>query len=150
MGWKCIYIPKLQRCNRLGMDKWFNPTLYWACDYLSMLEIELIQVSKRRHWQQNINLTQFYDVIWRRHGLVDGMSIVDRAMAWYHQPADHCQPCNKTIYRAIGQVDVLDITATCHNYACWLVIKILSGNNLCFSSSNNYISACGHHKETSK
>ena len=39
MGWNYLSIPKLQRCNRwsLGMDKWFHPTLYWACDYLSML-----------------------------------------------------------------------------------------------------------------
>ena len=39
---------KLQRFNRwsLGMDKWFHPTLYWACDYLSMLGLKLNHVSK--------------------------------------------------------------------------------------------------------
>ena len=30
----------------LGMDKYFHPTLYWVWDYLSMLGIELIHVTK--------------------------------------------------------------------------------------------------------
>ena len=36
-------------CNRwsFGMDKYFHPTPYWACDYLSMLELKLNHVSKR-------------------------------------------------------------------------------------------------------
>ena len=52
MGWNYLPIPKLQRCNRwsLGMDKWFNPTLFWACDYLSMLGLKLNHVSKSGHW----------------------------------------------------------------------------------------------------
>ena len=29
------------------MDKWFRPTLYWACDYLLMLGLKLNYVSKR-------------------------------------------------------------------------------------------------------
>ena len=35
-------------CNRwsLGMDKWFHPTLYNGCNYLSMLGLKWIQVSK--------------------------------------------------------------------------------------------------------
>ena len=39
MGRNYLSIPKLQWCNRwsLGMDKQFHPTLYWTCDYLSML-----------------------------------------------------------------------------------------------------------------
>ena len=49
MGWNYLSIPKLQRCNRwsLGMDKWFYPTFYWARDYLSMLVLKWIHVSKR-------------------------------------------------------------------------------------------------------
>ena len=41
-----------QWCNHwsLGMDKSFHPTLYWACDYLSMLRLKLIHVSKRDPW----------------------------------------------------------------------------------------------------
>ena len=31
----------------LGMEKLFHPTPYWACDYLSMLCLKLIHVSKR-------------------------------------------------------------------------------------------------------
>ena len=30
-----------------GMDTLFHPTLYWACDYLSMLGLRLIHVSER-------------------------------------------------------------------------------------------------------
>ena len=39
-------------CNRwsLGMDTKFLPTLYWACDYLSMLGLKLIHVIKRGSW----------------------------------------------------------------------------------------------------
>ena len=48
MGWNYLSIPKLQRCSRwsLGMDKLFHPTLYWVCDYLSMLGLRLNHVSK--------------------------------------------------------------------------------------------------------
>ena len=43
-----LSIPKLQRwgCRSLEMDEKFIPTLYWACDYLSMLGLKLIYVSK--------------------------------------------------------------------------------------------------------
>ena len=49
MGWNCLSIPKLQGCNRwsLGMDKCVHPSLYWAYDYLSTLELKLIHASKR-------------------------------------------------------------------------------------------------------
>ena len=40
------------------MDKWFDPTLYWACDYLSMLGLKLTHVSKRGYWAQ-------LGVVWR-------------------------------------------------------------------------------------
>ena len=51
MGWNDLSIPQLQQCNSwsLGIDKKFHPTLYWACDYLSMLGLKLIHVSKRGH-----------------------------------------------------------------------------------------------------
>ena len=54
MGWHYLSIPKLQRCNRWswGMDELFHPTFHWACDYLSMLGLKLINVSKRGHLQQ--------------------------------------------------------------------------------------------------
>ena len=43
-----LSIPKLQRwgCRSLEMDEKFLPTLYWACDYLSILGLKLIYVSK--------------------------------------------------------------------------------------------------------
>ena len=49
MGWNYLSIPKLQRCSRwsLGMDKWFHPTLYNGCNYLSILCLKLNHVSKR-------------------------------------------------------------------------------------------------------
>ena len=33
--------------NRLGIDKYFRPTLYWACDYLSMSGSKLNHVGKK-------------------------------------------------------------------------------------------------------
>ena len=48
VGWNDLSIPELQRLHHwsLKMDKYFHPTLYWACDYLSMLGLELNHVSK--------------------------------------------------------------------------------------------------------
>ena len=34
----------------LGMDKLFHPTLYKACDYLSMLGLKFNHVSKGGRW----------------------------------------------------------------------------------------------------
>ena len=49
MGWDYLPIHKLQRYNRwsLGMDKWFHPTPYSTCNYLSMLGLQLIHVNKK-------------------------------------------------------------------------------------------------------
>ena len=49
MGWSYISIPKLQWWSlwSLGMDKWFHPTHFWECDYLSMLGLKLIHVRKK-------------------------------------------------------------------------------------------------------
>ena len=49
VGWNDLSIPELQRLYHwsLKMDKYFHPTLYWACDYLYMLGLELNHVSKR-------------------------------------------------------------------------------------------------------
>ena len=48
--WNEITYPflKFKRSSRwsLEMDKWFHPTLYWKCDYLSMLGSNLNHVSK--------------------------------------------------------------------------------------------------------
>ena len=58
MGWIYLSSPKLQWCDcwSLGMDKWFRPTHYWACDYLSMLGLKLIHVIKRCPWYSQISL----------------------------------------------------------------------------------------------
>ena len=52
MQWNYLSIPKLQRLHRwsLGRDKKFHPTLYQVCEYLSMLGLKLIHVSKRGQW----------------------------------------------------------------------------------------------------
>ena len=48
MGWNYTSIPQFKRCNswNLSMDKLFHPTLYMTCDYLSMLGLKLIHISK--------------------------------------------------------------------------------------------------------
>ena len=49
MGWNYLSITKLQRLHRwsLRMDKQFDPTHYNGGNYLSMLGLKLIHVSKR-------------------------------------------------------------------------------------------------------
>ena len=71
-----------------GMDKWFHTTLYWAPDYLSMLGLKLIHVSKRALFSDKALpepcelllsgkktlteqiLTQFCVTIWRHWAIV--------------------------------------------------------------------------------
>ena len=62
--WDEITIPKLQwlHCWNLGIDKQVDPTLYWICDYLSMLWLKLIHVSKRGPWYGMIIMSSSYDV----------------------------------------------------------------------------------------
>ena len=56
--WNYLSIPKLQRCNRwtLGMDKQFRHTHYNGCNYLSMLGLKLIHVSKRGYWSSDLTI----------------------------------------------------------------------------------------------
>ena len=37
------------------MDKQFHPTLYWACDYLSMQGLKLIYITIRGHRKYVMN-----------------------------------------------------------------------------------------------
>ena len=48
-------------------DKELHPTLWCACDYLSMLELQLMHVSKRGPWLEGSssdNKTHFVDLYW--------------------------------------------------------------------------------------
>ena len=47
----------VQPLKLLGMDKWFHPTLYWTCDYLSMLGSMLAEWPQIRHGYPFIYLT---------------------------------------------------------------------------------------------
>ena len=48
MGWNHLSIPKLQQLHRwsLGMDRKFHSTFYYGCNWLPMLGLKLIYVSK--------------------------------------------------------------------------------------------------------
>ena len=48
LAW-AISIHRLQRLHNwhLGMDKQFHPTLYWSCDYVSVIGLKLFRVSKK-------------------------------------------------------------------------------------------------------
>ena len=50
--WNYWSDPKVQRYNRwsLGMAKTFHPTIYWACNYLSLLGSKLNRVNKWEPW----------------------------------------------------------------------------------------------------
>ena len=47
-GWNYLFIRRLQRCNSwsLGNNKQLPPTLHQVCDYLPILGLKLIHVSK--------------------------------------------------------------------------------------------------------
>ena len=69
MGWNYLSIPKLQRLHRwsLGMDKYFHPTHYNGCNYLSMLGLKLNHVSKRGHrWARLWHFRKYYCQTWQR------------------------------------------------------------------------------------
>ena len=70
MGWNYLSIPKLQRLHRwsLGMDKLFHPTHYNGCNYLSMLGLKLIHVSKRGHWSSIHSMMPSDAKCWHRSG----------------------------------------------------------------------------------
>ena len=66
VGLNYLSIPILQRLHRwsLGMDKLFHLTLFWTCDYSSMLRLRVLMMaykctSKTRHnlkqWWLNVN-----------------------------------------------------------------------------------------------
>ena len=75
--WNYLSIPKLQRCNRwsLGMDKWFNLTLYNGCNYLSMLGSKLNHVTERNPRKLG------YACLTR--GLVIGYGVGDLCQYWF-------------------------------------------------------------------
>ena len=52
---------QLQRWS-LGMDKYFHPTLYNGCSYLSMLWLKLNHVSKKGPWCHQEQLTSWAKV----------------------------------------------------------------------------------------
>ena len=49
MEWNYLSIPKLHQLHNwsLGLEKYFHPTLHLACDYFSMLGLNLNHVGKR-------------------------------------------------------------------------------------------------------
>ena len=76
MGWNYVSTHKLLRYKRwsLGIDKSLDITLYWECEYLSMLELELIYVSKRGYWFQmcrqrhTVSGTPSWHGVWHKMG----------------------------------------------------------------------------------
>ena len=62
MGWNYLSIPIFQRCNcwSLWMDKQFHPTLYWVCDYIFMMGLQLIHLSKRAPRKHNADGKPLY------------------------------------------------------------------------------------------
>ena len=73
VGWTYLFFPKRQRLHRLrlGMDKWFHPTLYHGCNHLSVLGFKLNPVSNRTPERRAILLcTQFHLA-----GIIDSVAI---------------------------------------------------------------------------
>ena len=95
MGWNYLSIHKLQRLHRwsLGMDKQFHPTLYWTCDYLSMLGLKFNHVSKRDHrctdcvWWNN-ETRQMICISHHRHMSYTIICLSSRPIHLVHQRTD--------------------------------------------------------------
>ena len=64
-GWNYLSIPKLQGCNRwsLGKDMSRHHILYWACDYLYMLGLQLIHVDKGGY-RTKTNIASYRKCVW--------------------------------------------------------------------------------------
>ena len=67
MRWNHLSISKLQRLHRwnLRMDKYYNPTHYNGCNYLTILGLKLIHVSKRASWRCNFKMTLLNQLVVR-------------------------------------------------------------------------------------
>ena len=72
-GWNFSFRSKLQLCSRerLRMDQWLHPTLYWACaitTYLAMLGFKLLHVGKRdllsRLLHSDVNIHVSTVILW--------------------------------------------------------------------------------------
>ena len=61
---------KLHR-GRLGMDQQFHPTLYWACDYLSILELTWTMLVKGVQESKNHVYISWYALYTNTCGLSD-------------------------------------------------------------------------------
>ena len=68
MRWNYLSIPKLQRLHRwsLGVDKWFHLTriIMGVVNYLSMLGLKLIHVSRKGHWWRGIEAVFNMVFVW--------------------------------------------------------------------------------------
>ena len=78
MAWNYLSIPKLQRLHlwSLGKDKWFHPTHYIGCNYLSMLGFKLNHVRKRGPWPSE-------ETVLKNHGFLT--FILSLFMGWIHE-----------------------------------------------------------------
>ena len=116
MGWNYLSIPKLQRCNRwsLGMDEQFHLRLNWACNYLSMMGLKLIHVSKSGHRFWVLNIWGAYT--W--HICVRYIFISEKgsSLAIQSQCVAAKMPLNCTVSN-IKSTLRLDCIAT--NFCCW-------------------------------
>ena len=72
----------------LGMDKWVHTTLHWACGYLSIQGLKLVNVSKRSPWDTSLKLDKECPIssatpkIWQINPA--GCQSVIKVMRWFH------------------------------------------------------------------
>ena len=80
---------------KFGIDKWFHPTLYKGSNYLSLLGLQLIQISKSGPWRKRIKwlgvrplqsnakydeLCAWWDALWMPDAWWDALWMPD---AWW-------------------------------------------------------------------
>ena len=86
------------------MDKHVHPTLYWTCDYLSMLGLKLIHVSKRGPWTSMTNSPRHVELPFPVKGDQSAGSTVANKGG--------CLACHKWIVLCIYVKHAIDVTTS--------------------------------------
>ena len=113
--------PNFKKHWRLGMDKYFNPTLYWACDYLSMPRFKLNHVRKRGPCSA-VNWIEFLNIVFSRRNNKNIINYhVVRNVLYSTHPCDSCNASEailKDMWKPVFKMTELYLVAMelCHIY----------------------------------
>ena len=135
----CSANSHLKWCSRwsLGMDKLFHPTLFWACNYLSMLGLKLNHVSKRGHSSDKTNEIQSF--LTTCHYTVENYQRSTKLMITYNLPNWLSQCFTYKHLEVCWWVNCICIYI--YIYGCLLHIRISRACRLCLLNTHAIILA---------